>query len=103
LLGTGNTITVTTCDASPTTGYDTKLSVFCGPCDNLVCVGGNDDGGTPDCQIPAGPNWKSRFSWCSAPGQSYYVLVHGFGVGNFGPFNLIVSDGAPASPGAPTR
>jgi len=101
LLGTGNTITVTTCDASPTTGYDTKLSVFCGPCDNLVCIGGNDDGGTPDCQIPAGPNWKSRFSWCSAPGQSYYVIVHGFATGNFGPFNLIVSDdGAACGPPA---
>ena len=30
------------------TAYDTKVSVYCGPCDDLVCVTGNDD----NCGLP---------------------------------------------------
>src|SRR5690606_3197103 len=38
--GVGYNITANTCSA---TGFDTKLSVFSGDCNTLVCVTGNDD------------------------------------------------------------
>jgi hypothetical protein len=71
-IGTGNTMTVTTCDA---VGFDTIVSVYCGfdGCGALTCVGSNDDaactfGGT-----------RSTLNFCSVDGASYYVLVRGFG------------------------
>ncbi|MBK6911093.1 MAG: hypothetical protein IPH10_09235 [bacterium] len=42
VVGTGNTMTASMCD--PITNYDSELFVFCGSCDGLVCVGGDDDG-----------------------------------------------------------
>jgi hypothetical protein len=75
VIGTGNTITVTTCDPV-FYDYDTKLSVFCGTCDVLVCVTGNDD------NCPDGNGLLSTVSWCSEVGREYYILIHGFsGVG----------------------
>jgi hypothetical protein len=97
--GTGNTVTVTTCDAMPATGYDTKLNVYTDGCGILTCVTGNDDGGTPDCAIPSGSLYKSRVTFCSIAGQEYLVLVQGFG-GSIGDFNLSVSDdGVPCAVG----
>ena len=71
-IGTGNTMTVTTCDA---VGFDTIVSVYCGfdGCGALTCVGSNDDaacsfGGT-----------RSTLNFCSVDGAPYYVLVRGFG------------------------
>jgi subtilisin-like proprotein convertase family protein len=83
VTGTGNTMTVTTCDAS--SNYDSKLSVFCGGCDTLNCVGGNDD----DCADASG--LLSTVTWCSELGAEYLVLVHGFS-GGTGDFALLVSD-----------
>ena len=40
VTGTGNTMTANTC-LNPQ--YDTKLSVYCGDCADLTCIGGNDD------------------------------------------------------------
>jgi hypothetical protein len=63
--GTGDILTVNTCFQ---TNFDSKISVFEGSCDNLVCVGGNDD----FCGL------QSSVSVDSQAGRSYYVLVHGF-------------------------
>ncbi|MFH1010432.1 MAG: hypothetical protein V1784_04255, partial [bacterium] len=41
VTGTGNILTATTCNVF--TGYDTKLNVYSGSCDALVCVTGNDN------------------------------------------------------------
>lgn len=73
VVGTGTTITAQTCGGI--TDYDTKLHVYCGECDALTCVTGNDD----SCGL------SSSVSWCSQAGATYYILVSGFStaVGNF--------------------
>lgn len=66
--------TLSTCNSA---NYDTKISVFSGSCTELICVGGNDD--APGCGL------TSTFSFVPIIGETYYVLVHGFGsaTGNF--------------------
>ncbi|MEE9293718.1 MAG: nidogen-like domain-containing protein [Phycisphaerae bacterium] len=77
VIGTGNTMTATTCTDS--TNYDSKISVYCGDCDILTCVTGNDD----DCILAN--DLASTVQWCSESGSPYLILVHGFfEVGNFG-------------------
>lgn len=71
--GTGQQVTVSLC--SPNTDYDSKLSVFTGACDSLVCVDGSDD----FCDFSA------QVTFMSDSGKSYFFYVHGFqsDVGNF--------------------
>ena len=84
VIGTGNTITATTC--TNFFGYDTKISVYCGSCEEPTCVTGNDD------QCPDGANsLLSTVTWCSQVGAEYLILVHGFG-GQSGDFELDVFD-----------
>jgi hypothetical protein len=85
-LGNGLELTLETC--APT-GFDTKLGVFEGTCGALQCVAGNDD----DCGL------RSRVTFDSEDGVTYYVLVTGFGSAN-GAFTLtFVGDcGAPPPP-----
>jgi hypothetical protein len=64
--GIGETV-IASLDGS---AYDTKLSIFEGDCNNLVCVWGNDD-------FP-GIGTRSRVDWYSQSGVDYYILVHGF-------------------------
>jgi hypothetical protein len=78
VVGTGTTITASLC--SPATTYDTRISVYCGTCDDLTCVGGND-------QFCGD---QSQISWCSQAGATYYILVHGFR-DEHGPFELELS------------
>ncbi len=85
VIGTGNNMTASLCNGN--TAYDSKMSVFCPDCVVPVCVDGNDD----FCGL------QSEVSWCSALGQSYLILVHGFG-GDNGPFELVVSDDGAACP-----
>lgn len=66
--GTGQVITVSTCNA---TNYDSKISVFTGDCNTLICVGGNDDA------AGCGGN-SSQLSFPSIAGVTYLVLVHGY-------------------------
>ncbi|MCB0638794.1 MAG: T9SS type A sorting domain-containing protein [Lewinella sp.] len=87
--GTGDVVTVTTC--SPSTNYDTKLSVFTGSCGALSCVDGNDDDFT--C---SNSGLQSAVEFLSTPGETYYILVHGFGTSS-GNFELSLSCMAPAS------
>ncbi len=90
VVGTGNTMTVTTCFAE--TDYDTKLNVYTGDCNNLVCVGGNDDDfGNPDCNFPRGIGFPSTVTFCSQPGVTYLILVQGFSSA-VGDYKLMVSD-----------
>ncbi len=86
VTGTGNTMSAITCGFRT---YDTKISVYCGDCSNLICVGGNDDA----CGL------GSTVTWCSEAGSEYLVLVHGFGSGA-GDFDLeIADDGIPCGGG----
>ena len=66
VTGTGGPIIASLCAG---TNYDSKLSVYTGSCGALTCVTGNDD----FCGL------QSEVDWISNSGQTYYVLVHGFG------------------------
>jgi hypothetical protein len=81
VMGTGNTMTVSTCDDA---SYDSKISVYCADCASLICVNGNDD--AVGCA-----GFTSKLDFCSIAGAEYRVLVHGFG-GATGTFNLTIAD-----------
>ena len=66
IIGNGYPMTVSTCTAA---SFDTKISVFSGTCDALVCEGGNDN--------YCGSNAELTFA--TTDGTIYYVLVHGAG------------------------
>ncbi len=74
--GLASNYVLTTC--SPNTDYDTKVSVYSGDCNNLVCVAGNDD--DPNC-----PNFQTTVEFSGDGATTYYILVHGFAgaTGNF--------------------
>ena len=67
--GTGEPLIFNTCSS---TGFDTRLSVYKGNCESLVCVGFNDDYDSVSC------GQQSRVTIDSETGTSYYVLVHGY-------------------------
>ena len=96
VTGTGNTMTASACnDGNPATGgagYDTKISVYCADCENLDCIGGEDD--TPGCD-----GFSTQFSWPTKAGHSYQVLVHGFADAT-GDFALAILDDGEPSTGA---
>ena len=79
LSGTGDVLNIT----ADTFGsdFDTKLGVFSGSCDDLLCVGGNDD---------ASGELQSAVNFQSEAGVDYYILVTGFG-NNEGGYILNVS------------
>ncbi|MFH1313513.1 MAG: FlgD immunoglobulin-like domain containing protein [Candidatus Eisenbacteria bacterium] len=83
LIGDGTTLTATTC--ADLYDFDTKLSVYCGDCGDLICVDGNDD----ECYDGAS-FLLSTVTWCSQAMAEYKILVHGYG-GAFGDFELDVS------------
>ncbi len=83
LIGTGTSITASTCSS----GFDTKITVFCGGCAEDICVGGNDD---YNCTAPPPIELQSRVVFCSRLGEEYLILVHG-GLGDFGDFQLDVT------------
>ena len=90
---TGNELSASTCNAR--TGVsDTKISVYCGSCDDLTCVAGNDD----DCDDFQ--TFASTVTWCSEPGVTYYISVGKFSAGTGdGDITLDVSDtGVACSP-----
>jgi len=92
VVGTGTTLTASTC-GSPSEFWDSTLAVYCGlTCDDLVCV--TASGGT-NC----GPNGlNEQVSWCAAAGQTYLILVgHSFGnppEPGEGNYNLAITGGA---------
>lgn len=86
VVGTGTTVTASLCNAATT--FDTRLAVYCGSCDGLTCVAGND-------QFCGD---QSRVTWCAAPGVTYFIAVHGFDDA-VGPFELELSEnGIPCTP-----
>jgi subtilisin-like proprotein convertase family protein len=94
VIGTGNAITASTCfnDSPGSADYDTKITVWCGDCDTLQCVAGNDD--SPNCGLP---DFLSTVTWCSTPGAEYRIMVHGFGSAT-GSFELSLADAGPCMP-----
>lgn len=85
--GVGGPMEVSTCNAG--TNYDTRLRVFEGTCTALTCVDGDDD--DANCGLSG---LRSTVGWNSTAGQSYYILVHGFGTSE-GDFELSLSCPSP--------
>ncbi len=75
--GLAGSITATLCNG---TDYDSKISVFTGDCNALVCLDGNDD----DCGL------QSTVTFPTDGATTFYILVHGFGAGT-GNFTLDVT------------
>ncbi|NOT32146.1 MAG: hypothetical protein HOP15_16990 [Planctomycetes bacterium] len=72
VTGTGNTMTASTCNAGSVV-TDTRISVYCGDCLNLTCVGGDDDNCPSGGQI-----FQSTVDWCSQAGATYFITVGNF-------------------------
>lgn len=66
-VGDGSSMTFSTC--SPNTDFDTEITVMSGDCNNLVCVGSNDDGNCPTGAL------LSDFTFSSQVGVTYYIYV----------------------------
>ncbi len=73
VTGTGDLLTASVSSSS----FDTRLTVFEGSCAALSCVADADN--------PGGS--QETISWCSTPGVTYFILVHGSG-GTSGTFAL---------------
>jgi hypothetical protein len=89
VIGNGNEILAST-DVALTGGgttFDTTLAVYCGTCVTgnvaISCIAANDD------FDPTGVSDKSEVTWCAKNGQTYWVLVQGFGLAT-GDFGLLV-------------
>lgn len=93
VTGTGTILRASTCPGDGASGFDTKIMVYCRGCTNLLCVGGNDDGGTAN----GCAGFTSRVDFCSQAGNTYRILVSGFSTAT-GNFNLSVNHRA----GVPT-
>ena len=89
VTGTGTTITASLCN--PATTFDTQLSIYCGDCDNPICVDGNDN------FCPPTFGGQSQVSWCAEAGRTYFILVHG-GLFATGSFELELSEDGIACP-----
>ncbi|MEZ4758018.1 MAG: T9SS type A sorting domain-containing protein [Flavobacteriales bacterium] len=78
-IGDGDQTTLSTCS---NVSYDSKINVYSGTCDALICVVGNDD--TP------GAGTCSTVSFDTEAGVPYQVLVQGYN-GATGSFDLVRS------------
>jgi hypothetical protein len=78
-VGTGQQTVISTC---PDEQFDTKLNVYSGPCDALICATGNDDA--------AEGVFCSTATFVADAGTTYYVLVQGYN-GETGPYELTVN------------
>ncbi len=85
VVGNGNDLRASMCDSLDP--FDSVISVYCGTCENLVCVNADDDG----CGAP-GSGTVSQVDFCSTAGITYYILVHNFLGDLGGAFTLTVSD-----------
>lgn len=83
VVGDGRRLTAGTCAFAD---YDSEVTVYCGDCSGLACVGanGDDDACAPGASV----------TWCSEAGTTYYILVNGF-ASEHGTFELsVTADGA---------
>ena len=73
------------------TNFDTEIAVFKGSCDDMECVGGNDQG---PCGNP------SELTWDAVEGEDYYIVVQGWQSNNTGDFTLdLTCSPIPPTPG----
>jgi hypothetical protein len=84
IVGDGSLFFIaSTCNAA---SFDTKISVFSGKCDDLVCVVGNHI--ASGC-TGSGITSDDGFGFLTTEGTVYSILVHGYG-SETGYFDLII-------------
>jgi subtilisin-like proprotein convertase family protein len=84
-IGTGNSMTLDTCQSPTATGFNTRISVFCGSdCSSFTCVAGADNSAT--CA-----NNQAGAVFCTQANAQYLALVHGTGTAR-GDFVVMLSD-----------
>ncbi|NNL81635.1 MAG: hypothetical protein HKO67_14190, partial [Flavobacteriaceae bacterium] len=88
LEGTGDDVTASLCNS----GFDTKIGIFSGSCDELTCVGGNDDNFSA-----CGSGFRSEIEFSTVAGTSYYIYVTGFSE-NAGDYQLDITCTEPPVP-----
>lgn len=67
--------------------YNSQLSVYTGPCNDLQCVPGVSYSNNPTGRVLS----TNAATWDADPSQDYIILVHGIGA-DVGTFSLTVSD-----------
>ncbi|EDM45507.1 CHU large protein; mannosidase-related protein [unidentified eubacterium SCB49] len=82
--GTGDIVTASLCSG---TNYDTKIQIYSGNCNSLMCVDGNDD----FCGL------QSEVTFVSDPFTNYFIYVYGFG-SNVGTYGLELTCVTPSPP-----
>jgi hypothetical protein len=91
VTGTGTFLIASLCESQST--FDAKLSIYCGSsgCDALTCIAGGDN----ECGT------FPQAGWCSQPGATYFIAVHGAGL-TTGEFSILLLDsGQPCIPPTP--
>ncbi len=81
VVGNGGMLTADLC--ADWANFDSRMAVYSGACDNLICVGGNDNGGCSELSA-------ASVTWCSEAGVNYWILVYGY-AGFTGAFTLTVA------------
>jgi hypothetical protein len=86
LIGNGHLISADACISS----FNNKINVYHGPdCGSFVCHGGdNDTCVTPNTQ-------GAKYTFCTAPGEIYWILVYGSASTDVGTFTLTTTDLGP--------
>lgn len=63
------------------TGVDTRVQIYSGTCNSLICVGGDDDSG-------GAPDWSSIATFTAEAGVTYYIAFDNNWSGAFFSFTL---------------
>ena len=82
-------LTATTCTGDATldaSSFDNQLVVYEGDCNNLTCIGGNDDFNFENGSCP----FKGQVTWSARESVTYYIRVFGHGEGSVGTFGIKV-------------
>jgi len=93
ILGTGNAVTVTTCDDG--TEARTEISVYVGSCSLLVCEANNFNGlrENPDlCTTDE----QSHITWNTTAGTLYHVRVHSYSTRPGGLYQVVMTEKVPS-------
>ena len=99
-IGTGDTVTASTCHSGTDLGFDSYLEIYSGTCNNLFYEFANDD----DFSCPTSIFHSTVSGFETSAGVDYYLNARGFGSSE-GAFELVFTMAAPtASPttSAPT-
>jgi len=79
---TATTSVILTTDLPQNSGTDTRVHIYSGPCNNLICVAGDDDGGS---------DYSSLVTWNAVAGTTYRIAFDNRWSSNG--FDFLLSEG----------